>query len=235
MSKDWTWETIADTLIKEFKQNVYKKDEKMPSENKMAVRFGVTRAEIRKAYDRLKEEGYIYSMQGYGSFFSGKREKIYLAMNNESFSQKMASLNIPVETTNIGCQKIRKDSLIHSMLKVDTSIDVYKVTRLRILDKEPIAIHISYLAENLFPCISQEGTSITSVFDYIHNYGYTNLVSDNTQLTVSTLTKKERTLLNIKGYAPSLVLTSRCISQPLERIVEITRTMYRSDKFIFKL
>ncbi|MCI7099293.1 MAG: UTRA domain-containing protein [Lachnospiraceae bacterium] len=74
-----------------------------------------------------------------------------------------------------------------------------------------------------------------SVFDYIHNYGYTNLVSDNTQLTVSTLTKKERTLLNIKGYAPSLVLTSRCISQPLERIVEITRTMYRSDKFIFKL
>ena len=59
MSKDWTWETIADTLIKEFKQNVYKKDEKMPSENKMSVRFGVTRAEIRKAYDRLKEEGYI--------------------------------------------------------------------------------------------------------------------------------------------------------------------------------
>ena len=47
----------------------------MPSENHMAARFGVTRSEIRKAYERLKEQGYVYSMQGYGSFFSGKREK----------------------------------------------------------------------------------------------------------------------------------------------------------------
>ena len=30
MTKKWTWETIADTLIQEFKENVYKKDEKMP-------------------------------------------------------------------------------------------------------------------------------------------------------------------------------------------------------------
>lgn len=235
MPKHWTWETIADTLIKEFKQDVYKKGDKMPSENKMAVRFGVTRAEIRKAYECLKEQGYIYSMQGYGSFFSGKREKIHLDMNNESFSQKMASLNLPLETRNIGCQSIRKDSLIHSMMNVNTSINVYKIIRLRILDNEPIAIHISYLAEDLFPCISQEGAFITSVFDYIHKCGYTHLVSDNTQITVSTLTKKERTLLDIKGYAPGLVLTSRCISKPSERIVEIARTIYRCDKFIFEL
>ena len=102
MTKKWTWETIADTLIQEFKENVYKKDEKMPSENHMAVRFGVTRSEIHKAYERLKEQGYVYSMQGYGSFFSGKREKIRLFMNNESFTHKMASLNLPLETSNIG-------------------------------------------------------------------------------------------------------------------------------------
>ena len=46
----WTWETIADTLIKEIQKGIYKKDEKMPSENKMAVRFQVPRSEIRKAY-----------------------------------------------------------------------------------------------------------------------------------------------------------------------------------------
>ena len=33
----WTWETIADTLIKEIQKGIYKKDEKMPSENKMPV------------------------------------------------------------------------------------------------------------------------------------------------------------------------------------------------------
>ena len=28
MTKKCTWETIADTLIQEFKENIYKKDEK---------------------------------------------------------------------------------------------------------------------------------------------------------------------------------------------------------------
>ena len=207
----------------------------MPSENKMAVRFGVTRTEIRKAYERLKELGYVYSMQGYGSFFSGKRDKIHLFMNDESFSQKMASLNLPLETQNIGCQRLRDDSLLHTMLGVGSREPVYKITRLRILDDEPAAIHISYLPEKLFPQIASKGSGITSVYAYMHGCGYTELRSENSQLTVSPLGKKERTLLNIKGYAPGLVLTSRCVSRPSGTIVEIARTIYRSDKFIFEL
>ncbi len=235
MKKKWTWESIADTLIKEFEQDIYKKGEKMPSENKMSVRFGVTRSEIRKAYERLKELGYVYSMQGYGSFFSGKRDKIRLFMNNESFSRKMASLHLPLKTHNLGCRKLQEDSLIHSMLGVDASQDIYKITRLRILDDEPVAIHTSYLSEDLFPCIATEGPHITSLYEYMQGCGYTHLTSENAQLTISSLTKKERTLLHIKGYAPSLVLTSRCVSLPAGLVLEIARTVYRSDKFIFEL
>lgn len=235
MNKKCTWETIADTLIKEFKQDVYRKGEKMPSENKMAVRFGVTRIEIRKAYEKLKELGYVYSMQGYGSFFSGKREKIKLFMNDQSFSQKMASLNLPLETRNIGCQKVQEDSLIHNMLKVPSIENIYKITRLRLMYGEPIAIHISYLPEALFPSLSEDASNLTSVYDYMHNCGYTDLFCDNTQLTVSSLSKKERNLLDIQGYASSLVLTCRCISKSTDTVVEIARTIYRSDKFIFEL
>ena len=86
MKKNWTWESIVDVLIQEFQKNIYKKGDKMPSENKMAVRFGVPRSEIRKAYERLKELGYIYAMQGYGSFLSGRRDKILLSM--EEFFQQ---------------------------------------------------------------------------------------------------------------------------------------------------
>ena len=119
MIKKWTWEMIADTLIKEFQNDKYVKGEKMPSENKMAVRFQVPRSEIRKAYERLKELGYVYSMQGYGSFFSGKQEKIRLSMNDESFSKKMRETGINFETRNVGCRRISGDSLIHTMLGVD--------------------------------------------------------------------------------------------------------------------
>ncbi len=235
MPKKWTWETIADTLIKEFQNDMYTKGEKMPSENKMAVRFQVPRSEIRKAYERLKELGYVYSMQGYGSFFSGRREKIRLVMNDESFTQKMNALGLNFSTQNVGCRRISGDSLIHTMLDAEFEEPVYKITRLRILDGEPAAIHISYLAEDLFPHIADDGKNITSMYDYIHSCGYCHLKSDNAQLTVSSLSKKERALLNIKGYAPCLVLTSRAIALPAGTVVEVARTIYRSDKFIFEL
>lgn len=236
MKKNYKWETIVDLIIQEFREDKYKKGEKMPSENKMAARFCVTRSEIRRAYDRLKELGYIYSMQGYGSFFSGKRDKIRLLMNDsQGFSQKMKSLGVAFETKNLGIQKIRDDSLIHDMLGVSRDETVYKLTRLRYLEGEPAAIHISYLAEDLFPQLKEDGPHIQSLHDYMRSCGYLHFKNDNSQVIVCPPTKKERSLLDIKGYASGLVLTSKCINETSNIVLEIERTIYRSDKFIFIL
>ena len=235
MTQKWNWENIVDVLVKECQHNKYAKDEKMPSENKMAVRFGVPRSEIRKAYARLKEMGYIYSMQGYGSFFSGKRRRVRLSLNDVSFSAKMAALGLDYQAKNIGCKRVSGGSLIHTMLEIPYDEPVYKTSRLRILDGEPAAIHISYLPERLFPTIASDGNSITSVYDYLHSHGHPTLKTENNQLTVAAPSKKERSLLDLQGYASCLVLTCKCISQPSGAIVEIARTVYRSDRFIFEL
>lgn len=121
------------------------------------------------------------------------------------------------------------------MLRISPTENIYMITRLRIMNEEPIAIHISYLPEKIFPSLPEDASNITSVYEYIHNCGYTNLSCENKQLTVSSLSKKERKLLQIEGYAPSLVLTCSCLSKSTNTVVEIARTIYRSDKFIFEL
>lgn len=109
--KTVSWEQIADILIEDFTKKDYKKDEKMMSENEMAIRFGVPRAEIRRAYERLKELGYIYSIQGCGSFFSGKKEKIRLVLtDSSSFSEKMKKLNVNYRSVNLGCGETEGNS-----------------------------------------------------------------------------------------------------------------------------
>ena len=47
--------------------------------------------------------------------------------------------------------------------------------------------------------------------------------------------KKERQLLGLQGYASCLVLTCRCLDKTRGHIVEVARTVYRSDLFIFEL
>lgn len=236
MAEKLTWENIVDILIQEFTENEYRNDEKMPSENKLAVRFGVTRVEIRKAYERLKEMGYIYSMQGYGSFFSGKKEQIKIAMNGSvSFTEKMNLQNLPHETKNVSFRLIKENPLIYNMLKINDDIPVYKLTRLRMISHEPAAIHTSYLRGDLFPELSKDGKHITSLYDYMRTHGCLSPSSENIELSVSAPTKKERTLLNLQGYASCFVITSRSINPDNGSILEIARTVYRSDRFIFQI
>ena len=96
---DAGWEEIADRLIRDLQNGKYVPGDKLPSENKLAGEFQVPRSGVRKAYSRLKELGYIYSLQGYGSFFAGKKEKI--PHSEIARTQKMEELGIPHESRNI--------------------------------------------------------------------------------------------------------------------------------------
>ena len=235
-----TWEKITDILIKEFENQNYKKDEKMPSENNMAIRFCVARTEIRRAYEQLKDMGYIYSIQGCGSFFSGKKEKIKLIISdNQSFTEKMKALGVSYETKNMGCEEVKDHAALGEMGRAVRDFSkqekVYKLSRLRMIDGEPAAIHISYLSGRVFPNLSKDGRKITSLFSYMKEWGYDDFQNKDYQLSVIAPDQKERKMLQMKGYNSCLVLNAKCIENESGRILEISRTIYRGDRFIFVL
>ena len=147
-----TWEEIAEQLIRDLQKGKYTSGEKLPSENKLAGELQVSRAEVRKAYSRLKELGYVYSLQGYGSFFAGKKEKIPLAMvGSTSFTQKMEELGIPHESRNIQAKRISYRQPIYESLGLSKDEPVWKVALLRIVDGAPAAVYTRYLPEKYFP------------------------------------------------------------------------------------
>jgi len=50
-------------------------------------------------------------------------------------------------TKNIIFEKIQYNKKIYEELRTNKEDEVYKVARLRIIDKKPSAIHVSYLAK----------------------------------------------------------------------------------------
>lgn len=228
------WENIVDILIEEINDNKYMKDEKMPSENDLAIRFSMPRTEVRRAYNKLKELCYIYSLQGCGSFFYGKREKLNLFLNEDtSFSEKFGNMNLSYQSINVESLQIPYDSLIYDMLEAEPSEKIFKITRLRMLEHKSAAIHTSYLSNKFFPKIEEDSKSITSIFNYMRQNGYKNFKNIETQINVSPLTKKEREFLQISSYESGLILSSRCIEKTTSQILEVERIIYRCDRFTF--
>lgn len=59
---------VFDKLARSIKSGAYGEDERLPTEHDLAAEFQVSRPIVREALRRLREQGFIYSRRGAGSF-----------------------------------------------------------------------------------------------------------------------------------------------------------------------
>jgi len=225
---------IMDHLIASIQSGKYEPDDKLPSENELADKFKVPRMTARKAYERLQELGYIYSRQGRGSFVQDRNLRIPLVLSGiKSFSQKMTELGYDYESRNLFCEPVEFNNKIYESLGAKESERVFKVGRLRFINGQPIALHISYVAESTFLDIAHTGRDITSMFDFYKKHGYSNHRSSQTTLRLTYPSKYERELLACSSLIPLLVLESECADGASGRPLEYSKIMYRGDMFTY--
>ncbi|SHJ34867.1 GntR family transcriptional regulator [Pseudobutyrivibrio xylanivorans] len=69
------YEFIVNDIKKQINLGAYSVNEKIPSENQLALKYDVTRQTVRHALSVLVSEGYLYSKQGSGTFVAPQLKK----------------------------------------------------------------------------------------------------------------------------------------------------------------
>ena len=69
---------VFERMHRAIKSGAYRPDERLPTEHDLAIEFEVSRPIVREALRRLREQGFIYSRRGAGSFVRavGMREPL---------------------------------------------------------------------------------------------------------------------------------------------------------------
>ena len=223
---------IVDDLMEAIVQGKFKKNKRLPSETELTDYYKVPRIKVRNAFLKLEEMGYIYSKQGKGRFLKEKHQQVELHLTGStSFTEKMLNAGFTLETKNISCENIAYHPRIYKTLQLSEDAEVFKISRLRLLEGRPIALHSSYLAKSTFPHIEQEGKELKSIFAYYRQMGFTEFTSGESQLSISFHTREERTILECPVLVPLLIVESNCIAVPQNKVLEYTKIMYRSDSF----
>lgn len=229
-----TWEHILDIFIQDIEKQKYGKDQKIPTENETAVKYGVSRNEVRVVYKKLKEMGYIYSIRGCGSFFGGKRIKIPLAMGKGiGFSLKIKEMGLDYRTENINPHIISYNPYIYDAMQAKENDIIWKIMLLRIIDNEPVAIHTRYMNQKYFPHLPKDASLIRSSRDYLNLNGYQDICNIDAQMAVTPIAKKKRNLLNMVYKQEALVLTGKTVHAVEQTVLELFCTTYRPDCFLF--
>lgn len=209
-------------------QEIYKPDQKLPSENELREWLGISRHTAQRALKHLVDRGCAYRIQGKGTYVANKTIT-YSLVANLSFSAEILGLNKKVRSKLICADEIIAHSLITKMLQTDENAKFYSIQRLRYVDEVPISLQTSYLPSGLVPGLIDRNFEEASLFTIIkEEYGLEIGKAFETLRTVKA-SKYEAQHLKIEE-GDAVFLLERTTKLKSGELLEFVKTILRGDR-----
>lgn len=223
-------------IIKMIEDGDYLPGEKLYSERAMASKYGVSRMTVQYAFKELVKKGYLYSVQGSGTFV----QKNVVEKMDLNYLSDRGNAGITAIVKNHGAKisnKVLTKGIIHGTwfsykLGLAKEEPVYALHRIRYGNDEPIAVEYTYVPANLFPEMDAIDFEEVSLYDYMDSEMHMPKKFIQ-KLQIIEVTRKEREYLGLKEKDP--VYYFEFIGYD-ERgiIVEYTESYNRCDRFEYK-
>lgn len=199
------YKEVAEALEKEILQGVY--EHKLPREEDLIERFGVSRSTVRKAIGRLVAQGYIYQVQGSGIFLRSMPHEEYISLEQ----LKGLSRDFPhsqIESRVIKLELVEAGEDLAKVAECRPDDLFYHVIRLRVKDGIPFSLEDSWYPKNVVRYISQE-IAESSIYSYIMDdlglpIGFADKI-----ISARKLTADEADLFGEEAGDPTLVVTGK--------------------------
>ncbi len=195
-----------------------------PSERELVHRFGVARMTVRQAMDALVVEGLLERVPGRGTFVARPRRS---ATRLTSFTEDMNRRGLLPESQTLLARREQAGPGVARALSLSEGDAVIHWRRLRRADGSPMCIEDAYLNEILIPGFLQAGMP-TSLYDALAGRGLRPTWAEDS-ITADAANAEEAELLEITPGTPVLRHSRRGLAG--EKVIEVSRSVYRADRF----
>lgn len=145
--------------------------QKIPSEDELASKFGVSRMTVRQGISDLLDEGILYRRHGVGTFVAQPhfdRDHSRLTSFIESARDEGIDLVVQVLIADILPAKLK----VAQSLALQEGDLVVRVKTLRYAIGIPITVHDTYVPYKQFPQLLQEDLEAHHLWDIFDSYGF---------------------------------------------------------------
>jgi len=195
-----------------------------PSERELVHRFGVARMTVRQAMDALVVEGLLERIPGRGTFVARPRRT---ASRLTSYTEEMSRRGLLAESQTMLARREQAGPGVARALNVSEGDAVIHWRRLRRADGQPMCIEDAYLNEVLIPGFLQSGMP-TSLYDALEARGLRPTWAEDS-INADVANPEEAECLEIEPGTSVLRHSRRGLAG--EKVVEVSRTVYRADRF----
>ena len=213
--------------------------EKVPTERELSQMYNVSRMTVRQALMDLTKDGFIYRVQGKGTFVSPPKVEQPL-FSVTPFEETLKAKGILPSTQLLEWKSESADFEIATKLAIPISASIIKLTLLGLGDKEPMVLYNSYFSEALGremvnnADLSQKSQKSFTTIDLYKNIAEVTPKMQNQSFEALPANGHISDILKIPYGAPVFFVTS-IIYDVDDRPIELKTAAYRGDKYKFNI
>ncbi|MGM0830536.1 MAG: GntR family transcriptional regulator [Bacillota bacterium] len=221
---------LMDILLEKIEKGELAEQEQLPSERELCETYKVSRTTVRQTMQELEKGGYIYKVHGKGSFVSPKTYKQSL-VEFYSFTEEMKKIGKQPSTQVVSFEKVPCDSTISKSMKLPVEEEVFKITRLRLADEEPMIYETSYVPVGRFTNLTKEQLEYTPMYEIFRSQYDVTITRALESFNAVSAEKQAAGMLTIEENSPCLRLER--ITYEDQDVIEYTISIARGDKFTY--
>lgn len=203
----------------------------LPSERELMQRHTVSRMTVRRAMERLVQEGRVYRVQGAGTFVA-EPSTISKSLRLTSFSEDIRRRRMVPGSRSLLAERLPADLACARDLFLTPGTPVVHLERLRLADGEPMCLENVWLPEELVPGLV-DGDDLASLYDWLDRAGAAPERADQT-IRATVVDVRQAELLGVPAQFPALQV-ERVTRDVRGRAVERAISLYRADRYDYRL
>lgn len=223
---------LAEVIINEIETKGLEENDRLPAEREYCEKYKLSRATVRQAIDYLEKKGYIYKIQGSGTFVSSRRLKQKL-LKFYSFTEEMKKQGKIPESKILSFKTIEADDKISKELNLSKKEKIFELVRIRLADGEKVMYEKTYLPYKKFLDLSKKDLLTSPLYDILQSRYRLTFTKAIERFSVGISDTHVSDMLSISCGIPIINL-QRWTYTGIE-IIEYTISSVRGDKFEFEV
>ncbi|MGP7816509.1 GntR family transcriptional regulator [Niallia sp. 01092] len=146
IAKKALYKKIYDDIVDKIDSGIYQVNELLPSESELEELFTASRTPVRQALKQLENDGFIYRLQGKGSFVANRKSlRSWQTGFKATYSQEWKKIH----TKTISIKKI-KSPIKAKLLELSNEEEITHIKRIRTHNGEPV-MYLEHFSSPILP------------------------------------------------------------------------------------